>query len=145
MTLPDRFWQYVQRPDDADGCWVWVGYTRSGYGAFWSNGKMQYAHRLVFGPTDLLVLHRCNNKRCVRRSHLFSGTQTQNVQHASLTGRLRGVYGIQNPRARYPFSVVRAARRMRERGIALRAVARRLGVPKRTIQYWVSGQARATA
>lgn len=72
-----RFWAKVKREGGANGCWVWTGALRSGYGKFRIGEKLYSAHRvahhLVEGPLPVgLVLdhgHVCSNRRCVRPSH----------------------------------------------------------------------------
>jgi hypothetical protein len=38
---------------------------------------------------DQYICHRCDNPRCVRLDHLFSGTASDNMQDANSKGRLR--------------------------------------------------------
>jgi len=64
-----------------------------GYGVFqWSEGISYRAHRLAwFLATgvwpDKLVLHRCDVRLCVRKSHLFTGTYTDNNRDMERKGR----------------------------------------------------------
>lgn len=88
QPIAPRFWSKVHI---TDGCWLWTGALRNGYGRFGSR-PFKYAHRvsweLANGPTgDLKVLHRCDNPRCVRPDHLFLGTQLDNMRDRSAKGR----------------------------------------------------------
>lgn len=87
-----RFFAKVAK---GDGCWLWTGAThRNGYGSFKLRGGRQVrAHRfsweLARGPVPdgLSVLHRCDNRRCVRPEHLFVGTQRENLSDMVAKGR----------------------------------------------------------
>lgn len=88
----NAFWQKVKKTED---CWLWTGALhRQGYGFTTISGKKMYAHRaawmLTYGsiPEKTCVCHRCDVTTCVRPSHLFLGTQQQNMQDASQKGRL---------------------------------------------------------
>ena len=78
-----------------DGCWEWRGATdRKEYGKWQSaSGKIHIAPRLiyqVFCNPDIgthHVCHHCDNPRCVRPSHLFEGTRSDNMQDAIRKGR----------------------------------------------------------
>src|SRR3990167_8808395 len=88
--LRKRFWLRVQK---GRSCWEWQGgITQSGYGRFHCMNDEIPAHRISYLltkgdiPRQLLVLHHCDNKRCVRPTHLFVGTTTDNMRDALRKG-----------------------------------------------------------
>lgn len=79
------------------GCWEWKGScTSSGYGRAGFGYKDYSVHRLSaylflgldLDDTDLRACHKCDNKICWNWSHLFVGTQKDNIQDARKKGRL---------------------------------------------------------
>lgn len=88
-----HFWSQV---DKSGECWLWTGHvTHAGYGRIRWKDRKYAAHRLAFemefGATDQCVLHRCDVRNCVRPSHLFAGTQLENVHDCLSKGRRPGV------------------------------------------------------
>jgi hypothetical protein len=76
------------RVDKTSRCWTWTASTNEhGYGKIRVNGRTVKAHRvsyeLEYGvlltPAQKL-LHECDNPPCVRPSHLFIGTQLDNMR-----------------------------------------------------------------
>src|SRR4051812_13745983 len=76
------------------GCWIWLGPRRGRYGALYLFGKSVSAHRaawILFKgpiPEGLDVLHKCDNRLCVRPSHLFLGTDIDNMRDCVVKGRI---------------------------------------------------------
>lgn len=93
-----RIWPKVTK---TDGCWLWTGAkNRWGYGNILYKGRIYLAHRAVYEitvnpiPSKLNLLHRCDNRACVRPDHMFLGTILDNVRDMHEKGRaLKGFRG----------------------------------------------------
>lgn len=112
QTIEDRLWSKV---DKSGECWVWTGgAARHGYGVIGIGSRTDNSvrkvgvHRLVYEmevgpiPPGMAVCHSCDNPPCVRPSHLFIGTQKDNIRDALSKGRLSkppDTSGEHNPRA----------------------------------------------
>jgi hypothetical protein len=79
--------------DPSSGCRVWCRAKSKGYGRLWWNNKVEYAPRLAwqawFGcvPPGKSVCHRCDNPPCIEPTHLFVGTQADNMHDCAAKGR----------------------------------------------------------
>jgi hypothetical protein len=132
--LKCRFWSKVARGSE---CWVWTaGRDEYGYGAFIAPGLGQRAHRVAWGldngpAGDLDVLHHCDNPPCVRPSHLFLGTQADNVRDCK--SKNRQAKGTDLPQSKLTPDRVRAVRAARASGQAYEQIARENGVSRRLV------------
>jgi hypothetical protein len=97
-SLSERFWKQVNKNGPIvraalGRCWLWTGRTREGrYGAVSFGGDQERAHRVSFFLAHARwpnpnCLHRCDVTLCVRPSHLFEGTQLDNVKDCWRKGR----------------------------------------------------------
>lgn len=106
-------------------CWLWEGKRLKrpngdlSYGRFSLKGKRMMAHRaswLLFRgaiPKGKSVLHKCDNTACVRPSHLFLGTQLDNMRDCLAKGRYSRTYkpfGKLNPMCKITVDDVHAIR-----------------------------------
>jgi len=82
-----RFWNKVKiiPESNSDACWEWQGALMpNGYGvASKGQSKPILAHRYAASLTqdieNKVVIHKCDNKLCVRPSHLSVGSQQENI------------------------------------------------------------------
>lgn len=79
-----------------NGCIEFCGYRNAcGYGVLRISGKSTLAHRaayeLLIGkiPAGMQVNHTCDNPACINPSHLWIGTQIENVIDCIKKGRHR--------------------------------------------------------
>jgi hypothetical protein len=83
-TIKERFFEKVYKTSD---CWIWTGaLTKSGYGHMVVNGKVIDSHRISYElfhgkiPDGMLIMHSCDNKKCVNPDHLKIGTYSENMK-----------------------------------------------------------------
>lgn len=88
------FWKKVDRSGGDDLCWLWTArLTHGGYGQIKWGGIYRKASRVSYElahgkfPDELFVLHTCDNPQCVNPSHLFLGTQQDNMDDKVNKGR----------------------------------------------------------
>jgi len=91
--------RFFDKIEITESCWNWKASKRNkGYGAFvWADesGKIIQgrAHRFSYEyhigkiPNKIFVLHKCDNPKCVNPSHLFLGTNKDNVTDMMKKGR----------------------------------------------------------
>jgi hypothetical protein len=94
----ERFWSYVNKNGPQHpihgSCWVMTRLIRKdGYADIKVGNKKVLCHRLSYKmhcgniPRGMLVLHKCDNPRCVNPKHLFLGTDADNVLDRDTKGR----------------------------------------------------------
>lgn len=83
--------KFQRRVKKTRGCWIWCGkLTDTGYGLFYAGGKTILAHRYAWRLANdrrrlsvkQLVIHACDNRRCVNPRHLSVGSHRQNIREA---------------------------------------------------------------
>lgn len=119
---------------DTGACIEWQGSRdRKGYGRFNAGGRSVLAHRfalaLVEGPSDLPVLHSCDNPPCCNVAHLRYGSVADN--NADMKAKWRHQHGEAHHAARLTEDVVAAMRRA-VAGRSIREVAEAFGVKYQT-------------
>lgn len=131
-----------------DGCWMWTGSTRQGYGQIevdWTGVRRLYAHRaayeLTYGPipAGLFVCHHCDTPGCVRPDHLFVGTVQDNNNDKIAKGRQQR--GSKAGNALLTEDQAKQIWALRAEGRGTREIAQELGVSlysTRWILYGIS-------
>jgi len=131
-----NFWRAVTKTEN---CWLWRK-TKHGYGSLSVKGKPMRAHRFSWmihnGPieSDLCVLHKCDNPRCVNPDHLFLGTRHENNKDRDMKHRTKVPVGANNGNAKLTESDVRTIRNKLDDGNSLASIGKEYGVTWQTIQ-----------
>lgn len=95
--------------DGIGRCWQWTGPTNwGGYGIIYHERRTQVAHRVMWKiihgpiPPGIQVLHRCDNPACINPSHLWLGSNRDNVSDRHAKGRDGAAFGDANGSRRFP-------------------------------------------
>jgi hypothetical protein len=165
QTVEERFWSKVNKDGpipphcpELGPCWEWTaGVDKDGYGKFVISRPAgvepreitvrphRFAWELEHGPLgDALLMHRCDNRRCVRNAHTCPGTHQENIadrhakgrdasgdRHASRTHPETRLRGEAHPRATITEHDVRRIRAMHrdQPHLTWRQIANELGLP----------------
>jgi hypothetical protein len=133
------FWEKVNRDgpivrEELGQCWVWTGGTTTGYGSVRLKELQRsvlahrYSWKLAHGEWPALcVLHKCDNRPCIRPEHLFLGTHADNTADMMRKGRHRQapLRGADHPMSKLTWEQVREIRASSEKNAD---IARRLGI-----------------
>lgn len=140
--IEQRFWSKVnkrgpRRAGQSGRCWNWTGATiAQGYGQLGDGkGALVLAHRLSWRifhdreiPKGLEICHHCDTPGCVRPTHLFLGTHSDNRLDAVKKDRVRFCRGEQSHLHKLKTPQVISIRDMRDRGVSGPEVARLFGI-----------------
>lgn len=148
MFLPVSIANFESNVDkcEPDRCWHWLGGFDKRLGAEYGKaymrlvggGRRQFqahrvSHALFNGPVPhgKLVMHSCDNKRCVNPNHLSIGTDLLNSRDASVKGLMHP--GVKTFGAVLNDDTVREIRRRFANGERKNDIARSIGHHRRTV------------
>jgi hypothetical protein len=144
----DRFFAKTFAEGD---CNEWSGrLNEDGYGLFViGHSKTYLAHRVAYRIheskwPDGLVLHSCDNRKCVKYEHLRIGTQAENV--ADMMARGRNVppmafKGEKNPQAKLTLVKVKSIKSLYlNGGTTQAAIAKQFNVSQASVHLIVTGK-----
>lgn len=157
ISIEARFWAKVQK-GELNECWLWLGSKDSGgYGLIGNTDtkRLMKTNRLSwiihFGeiPKGMKVCHHCDTPACVNPSHLFLGTQADNVRDMVKKGRGQrhgkgGVYGDKNPLAKFTQEDFDKVLELRAKGLSTRQIAIIVGMSASHVGYVIKGIHRKT-
>ena len=119
-------------------CHLWTGTILSeGYGQAHMNGRRWRAHRLAYAilvgvvSDDIMVLHKCDNRKCVNPDHLFLGDHLTNMKDMTVKGR-QAKGDIHGSAVLTECDVIEIRRRYAV-GETQRSLARQFGVHQRSV------------
>lgn len=142
----DRFWGKVDKKSSDifyKGTRCWICPSKQRYASIWFSGVYLKAHRISwiisYGdiPNKINILHHCDNTHCVNPSHLFSGTQLDNVHDMISKGRKWVGSGEKNPNHKITIDKVRELREIHKkhspferRGYNVNSLCKKYGISR---------------
>lgn len=144
-SLEECFWEKCVKAGQEE-CWVWTGAIgHAGRANFRGRSAPRVAWELVNGsPGKLYVCHHCDNPACVNPSHLFLGTQKDNMGDCARKGRRskksRAWPGERHHNAKLTASDVHDMRWLAGLGVTRNTLADEFGVSYTQARRIVLGQ-----
>ncbi len=155
MNRLDLFRQHINKDgptirEELGPCWEWTGTRgRAGYGVFYINGSLQYAHRIAYAAEhgqvgrSRMICHKCDNRLCVRVDHLYDGKARSNLIDAYRRKRRQVNVPLGEDHPRHKLTHEQAAEirdRTKNAPITQQQLAREYGVNQSTIQRLLAGR-----
>jgi len=146
ITFEEKFWCLVNKRNDNE-CWEFIGglYPNK-YGDFSINKIDLLAHRVSFLlyngflTEGFLVMHSCDNPRCVNPKHLKLGTYSDNAKDMISKNRGNHPKGEKSYRAKLSEKDVIEIRKKRNAGISCKEIAKDYTVSRTQISRVSTGQ-----
>jgi len=141
LSYMDRFWSKVDKrgPDD---CWEWTAYrAHFGHGRIRIDGISEGSHRVAWElthgpiPEGMCVLHACDNPPCCNPSHLWLGTQSENIKDMYRKKRGRELHGEAINTAKLTAAEVTTMRALNTKGFSYSRLGREYGVTKQNARH----------
>ena len=124
-------------------CWICsLPVNSAGYPTTAAGGKISTVHRYIYEsihgtiPVDMVVRHKCDNKRCINPNHLEIGTLADNVRDRVERGR--SAVGSRNGRAKLTEDQAKAIKGLDLISVSL--LARVFDVDRKTIRQIRQGK-----
>lgn len=145
VTLKARFETNLRQNGD---CIEWIGAIRKDrrYGICRAMGKFWLAHRLAYTlykneiPVGMCVCHTCDNGLCVNISHLFLGSQHDNIMDMERKGRSIHKRHESHGRAKLTKTKVLEIRSLARLGKSQRFLAKKFSVSRSNIRSIMSNK-----
>jgi hypothetical protein len=147
-----RFWLYVDKSGGRRACWKWQGHIQhTGYGVISINSVELKVHRVAYFlehgriKDALMVLHKCDVRRCVNPAHLYQGTAKDNSKDMIERGHVARMYGETNGKAKLTRQQVKSIKQMLKDkadgkcDLRQYEIARYHGVSSATVSYLKNG------
>ena len=139
-SLKYRFESSFTKKNEKE-CWIWnKKLDKQGYGVFFSGkDKSCRAHRFSYTfyigeiPSGLLVCHKCDNRSCVNPSHLWIGTNKDNMADMKKKGRSQRAIGESHSRSIMTSEMVKLIKIRIKNGEAMAKIARDFNIAYSTI------------
>jgi len=124
-TFVKRFLHSI-KINQKTGCWNWLrSLGAGGYGQINDHDRQKVlrSHRVSWTlfcgdiPSDMCVLHKCDNRKCCNPNHLFLGDRTDN--HNDKINKNRQPVGMMLPQAKLTDDNIRHIRASNKTGVEL--------------------------
>ncbi len=133
-----RFLQKIKVAES--GCHEWQALMhRDGYGKFCLNQKTIPAHRAAYLllkgeiPEGMMVLHKCDNRKCVNPDHLYIGTAKDNCRDRRERCAWWGTM-------KYTASEIAKCKELYAAGLSQQKIGEILGMDQTTVSRFVRGK-----
>lgn len=105
------------------------------------------AHRFIYrvkkGPIKGIIMHSCDNRRCINEKHLIDGTHLENQRDMIAKGRQVVGFHSKEPNDILKVVTVKMFKQMQEMeasGMSQRAIANEFNIAQNTVRMYLRGK-----